>query len=124
MLTLLPGFAHDTVAVKASGLVSGKDYDDILVPAIEEKLTDHASVRLWYEFGADFRGFSVAALWDDAKLGLFHLGDFSRVAIIADDTLMKGMAHALSWMIPCPVKVFGLAEQEVARKWLDDTNIE
>ena len=119
MLQIVPGFEHDTVAIVASGVVSGDDYEQLLLPVIEEKLKDHASIRFWYEFGQDFKGMSVGALWDDAMLGLFHLSDFSRIAIIVDDNVMRAFASVLAAMIPCPVKVFSLAEYDEAKAWFE-----
>lgn len=121
MLKLLSGFDHDTVAIRASGVVTGEDYDQDLLPVIEEKLKDHACIKLWYEFDEAFEGISVGTLWDDAKLGLFHLTDFYRVAFITDSRLVAGMANALAYMIPCPVKVFERSETEQALQWMKES---
>jgi len=34
--------------------------------------------------GEDFDGWTVGAAWDDTKLGLLHLADFSRIALVSD----------------------------------------
>ncbi|WP_299789108.1 STAS/SEC14 domain-containing protein [uncultured Shewanella sp.] len=121
MLELLSGFDHDTVAIRASGVVTADDYDQHLLPVIEEKLKDHASIKLWYEFDERFEGISVGTLWDDAKLGLFHLTDFYRVAFITDSRMVSGMAHALAYMIPCPVRVFERSDLGLAVQWLKES---
>lgn len=120
MLEILDGFNHDTVAIKASGIVTGDDYDSRLLPAIEGRLKDHASIKLWYEFEDSFKGISVETLWDDAMLGFFHLTDFSRVVIITDSDWIRSMAKTLSYMIPCPVKVFDKQESHLAVEWIAD----
>ncbi|MCS6121978.1 SpoIIAA family protein [Shewanella baltica] len=119
MLTISSGHAHDILAVVASGRINHEDVEGYLVPAIEAKLQDHASIRLWYEFSPEFEGISVAALWDDAVLGLFHLSDFSRVVMIANQAQTSAMVNALACMLPCPVKVFAADEQTQAKAWLD-----
>ncbi|MBW8183902.1 MULTISPECIES: STAS/SEC14 domain-containing protein [Shewanella] len=121
MLELLNGFDHDTVAIRATGVVTGKDYDQQLMPVIEDKLKDHASIKLWYEFDDKFEGVTVGTLWDDAKIGLFHLNDFYRVAIITDSQLVAGMANTLAYMIPCPVKVFARSEASEATHWMKES---
>ncbi|NRD74420.1 STAS/SEC14 domain-containing protein [Shewanella sp. VB17] len=118
MIELLNGFDHDTVAIRASGIVTGDDYDQQLLPIIENKLKDHASIKLWYEFDDKFKGVTVGTLWDDAKIGLFHLTDFYRVAIITDSQRVAGMANVLSYMIPCPVKVFEKSDTADASDWM------
>lgn len=119
MLTISSGHADDILAVVASGRVNHGDVEGYLVPAIEAKLQDHASIRLWYEFSSEFEGISVGALWDDAVLGLFHLSDFSRVVMIANATQTNAMVNALACMLPCPVKVFTADEHSQAKAWLD-----
>ncbi|WP_226684606.1 SpoIIAA family protein [Shewanella indica] len=121
MLTLLSGFDDNTVAVRASGIVSSEDYDAVLLPAVESKLREHVLIKLWYEYGADFEGISLQAVWDDACLGLFHLQDFSRIAVITDSSVIEGMAQTLALMIPCPVFVFPRTELAKARAWLSGT---
>lgn len=120
MLEVLDGFNHDTVAIKASGVVTGDDYDNRLLPAIESRLKDHASIKLWYEFDVGFKGISVETLWDDAMLGFFHLTDFSRVVIITDSDWITAMAKAMAYMIPCPVKVFDRSDSQLAAEWIAD----
>ncbi len=122
MIELLEGFAHDVVAVKARGVLSSEDYEQKLVPAIEAKLQDHSTIKLWYEFSEEFEGISVETLWDDAKLGFFHLTDFSRVAIICDQEWLINMAKVIACMSPCPVQVFSLQDSSLAQDWLAETD--
>ncbi|QYK00064.1 STAS/SEC14 domain-containing protein [Shewanella psychrotolerans] len=118
MIELLNGFSHDVVAIRAHGVLTSDDYDQLLVPAIESKLKDHATIKLWYEFGEQFEGISVETLWDDAKLGFFHLTDFSRIAIITDNDWLTSMAKVIACMVPCPVNVFSRQDLQLAQDWL------
>lgn len=119
MLTISSSYAHDILAVVASGRVTHQDFESYLVPAIEAKLQDHASIRLWYEFAPDFEGVSIGALWDDAVLGLFHFNDFSRVVMIADEGKIGSMVNALACMLPCPVGIFAVDAASQAKIWLN-----
>ncbi|MGL5046915.1 MAG: STAS/SEC14 domain-containing protein [Shewanella sp.] len=119
MLTITSGHADDILTVVASGCINHHDVESYLLPAIEGKLQDHATIRLWYEFSSEFKGISVAAIWDDAILGLFHLSDFSRVVMIVNTNQTSAMVNALACMLPCPVKVFSAHEQTAAKAWLD-----
>ena len=56
MLTICPSYADDLLTIAVSGQVTHQDIETILFPAIEAKLMDHACIRLWYEFSADFMG--------------------------------------------------------------------
>ncbi|QYJ84715.1 STAS/SEC14 domain-containing protein [Shewanella mesophila] len=118
MIELLSGFSHDVVAIRAHGVLTGDDYEQLLVPEIESKLKDHSTIKLWYEFSEQFEGISVETLWDDAKLGFFHLTDFSRVVIITDSDWLTNMAKVIACMVPCPVNVFSRQEVHLAQDWL------
>ncbi|WP_110458044.1 STAS/SEC14 domain-containing protein [Shewanella algidipiscicola] len=121
MIELLDGFSHEVIAMKVDGVLTSDDYNQRLLPAIETKLKDHATIKLWYELGEHFEGVSVETLWDDAKLAFFHLTDFSRVVIITGRDAR--MASVLACMVPCPVKVFERDNRDAARQWLADQEV-
>lgn len=123
MLTLCPSYADDMLTIMVSGQVTHEDIESLLLPAIETKLQDHASIRLWYEFAADFMGITVGALWDDALLNVFHFSDFSRVVMIANRQSVGAMVNTLAFMLPCPVKVFNENERQLAKAWLDEVKV-
>jgi len=70
MIELLPNLPAHIVGVNASGQVDAADYEKVLVPAVEAVLKEHGKVRLLYQLGNDFTGFTAGAMWDDMKLGL------------------------------------------------------
>ena len=80
MLELLNDLPDRVVCVKAIGEVTAQDYQDTLVPAVEERLARHRRVRLLYVLGEAFTGFTGAAAWEDAKIGMRHFASFERVA--------------------------------------------
>ena len=70
MLEILPGFPDQVLGVKAIGEVEDEDYEEVLVPAIEDRLSRHDKIRLLYILGPEFEGYDSDAVWDDAKLGM------------------------------------------------------
>lgn len=118
MLTISSRHDNDIIFVTASGKVEHQDYVSHLAPAITAKLQQYASIRMCYEFSAEFTGISVAALWDDALLGLFHLSDFSRVVMLADMDTSGATVQVLASMLPCPVKIFSPHDRNDALVWL------
>ncbi|QYJ73763.1 STAS/SEC14 domain-containing protein [Shewanella sp. FJAT-52076] len=118
MIRLKPGFEHDTIAVEASGMIEAGDYSRVLIPALEQALKDHASVRIWYEIADGCRGASLLSLWQDVLLGLFHLDDFRRIAILTNRPAFRRMGELIGLFMPCPVCVFPLDEVQSAKIWL------
>lgn len=118
MITLLPNLPDNTIGITASGRVSGGDYEDVLVPAVEAALKKHKKLRLIYELDSDFTGFAPGALWDDMKLGMTHLSAWERVAVVTDVSWVANAANMFRFVMPCAVKVFALKDRAVAQAWI------
>ncbi|MEP6971644.1 MAG: STAS/SEC14 domain-containing protein [Betaproteobacteria bacterium] len=118
MITLLPNLPDNTVGLAASGRVTGGDYEEVLVPAVEAALKKHKKLRLIYELGSDFTGFAAGAVWDDMKLGMAHLSAWERVAVVTDVGWVANATNIFKFVMPCTVKVFSLKDRVKAEKWI------
>lgn len=118
MIEVMTDLPDRVLGVKASGEVTANDYKTVLVPAIEEKLTQHKKARLLYVLGDEFRGYSGGAAWEDAKVGMRHLTSFERVAVVTDVDWIEKMVKAFGFAIPGEVRVFDDDELEDARRWI------
>ncbi len=118
MLKPIEGLGADVVAFEAVGVVTAEDYAEHLVPAVEGVLEQGLEPRLLYVLGPEFERFELGALLADAKVGLGHLTDFARIAVVTDHEWVARTASGFGVLIPCPVHVFGSAELEEARAWI------
>jgi len=107
MLEIIQDMPDNVVAVRATGQISGKDYDDVLIPAVESRVKRHGKIRVLYQLGRDFSGFTAEAMFDDAKLGILHRSSFEKIAVITDADWISRAVQFFSLFIPCAVKVFG-----------------
>ena len=80
MLERLMDFPPAVVAFACKGQVTRRDYETVLVPAVEAALEQHQKVRLYYRTDPDFSGFDSGAIWEDFKVGMhtFSAGSGSR----------------------------------------------
>lgn len=120
MIEVMTDLPDRVLGLKASGEVSADDYKTVLVPALEEKLSQNKKVRLLYVIGDGFKGYSTGAAWEDAKVGMKHLTSFERVAIVTDVDWIENMIKALGFAIPGEVRVFDDDELEEARQWISE----
>lgn len=118
MLEVIVGFPENVVAISAKGKVTGKDYESVLIPAVEKALAHHERIRFLYRVGSEFAGFTAAALWDDAVVGLRNRKAFERVAVVTDLHWLADAVKALGFLVSCPVKVFGDNELDHAKAWV------
>ncbi|GER08477.1 hypothetical protein GCM10007972_26200 [Iodidimonas muriae] len=118
MIRILKGFPKNALGVSHVGHVSAEDYAHILLPEIEKRIRRYGNVRLLVRISDDFQGFEPGAIWSDAKLGLRHWLDFSRLALVSDLRWLRDSTLFFGAFFPHPLKVFADDEFEAARAWL------
>lgn len=105
------------LAFRAVGKVEKSDYDTVLEPAVDAMVADRGELRLVYVLGDEFQGYSVAAGWEDTKLGLGHVTKWKRIAVVTDHDWLRHAVGMFRWMVPGDVKVFPLVQQADALAW-------
>ena len=117
MITLLPDLPPHVVGISASGQVTADDYETVLIPAIESARKEHGRVRILYQLGPDFTGFTPGAMWDDTKVGLAHPRSWDKIAIVSDVHWVNNAIRIFGFAVPWPMKVFPNAEFDEAMRW-------
>ncbi|MEM9730045.1 MAG: STAS/SEC14 domain-containing protein [Myxococcota bacterium] len=120
MIEIIQDLPDRVLGIKATGHVTADDYQQVLVPALEAKLTKQKKVRLLYVLGDDFEGYSGGAAWEDAKVGMKHLSDFDRAAVVTDVDWVENMVKAFGFAMPGEVRVFDGDELREAREWISE----
>ena len=118
MIETLRDFPPDAVAVRCGGFVSKADYDQVLIPAVEQALKASERIRLYYEVAPDFAVISPGAIWEDFWVGMSHWTRWKRVAVVTDLPWIRQMVIVFGFLLPGATKVFALAQAEEARAWL------
>jgi len=120
MIALIPNLPDHVVGFIASSKVTASDYETVLVPAIEAKIKRYGRVRILYELGPAFTGFTPGAMWGDLKLGVAHLKAWEKVAVVTDIAWIADATRLFGFAMPCPVKVFPTEEIAAATNWISD----
>ena len=119
MIELLPDMPEGVTGIRVSGRLRGDELRD-LKPTIEELLKT-GEIRIVEVIASDYEGFGPGGLIEDLKLGfgtvLPHHSAFKRIAVVSDKDWVAHVLHALAWMIPGDLAVFGLDELERAKEW-------
>lgn len=118
MLELMPNLPDRVIGIVASGEVSADDYESVFIPAIEAALGKHDAVRIVYQIGPAFTGFSAGAAWEDMKLGIAHLRAWERVAVVTDVEWISAAMRLFAFAIPCPLRRFSNDELPQALRWI------
>jgi hypothetical protein len=119
MIELLSDMPQAVTGIRVSGRLRGEELREIK-PALEELLKS-GEIRIVEVIASDYEGFGPGGLVEDVKLGLGmvlpHHSAFKRIAIVSDKEWVAHTLHALQWMIPGELAVFGLDELDRAKKW-------
>ena len=118
MMEIMSGLPEYVLGFKAKGKVTGKDYESVLIPAIEEKLKKHSKINLLYHLGKDCSGFDIEAMWDDTKIGMQHLTAWERIAFVTDIEWVRLTTKAFGFVMPGHVRVFANSQLDEARGWV------
>jgi hypothetical protein len=113
----IEGAPEGVLAFKAVGKVEASDYEDVLTPAIESAVVEHGKIRLVYELGTEYDGYSAGAAWEDMKLWTPHLRSWERCAVVTDHRLIADALKAFAMLMPGDVKVFPVGERASALAW-------
>jgi hypothetical protein len=113
----LPG---NVLGFTASGKVTADDYESVLVPAVEQKLTEQKKIRLLYHLDDDFTGYEAGAMWDDTKIGLKHLTAWERIAVVTDVDWIRTSVKVFGFAMPGHVRVFEISGLAEAKAWLSE----
>ena len=118
MLIIDQDMAGNVVSVKAAGTITGRDYKEILIPVLEEKIARFGKVRILYTVGRDFSGVTIGAMWNDARAIIKHLNAIERAAVISDVRWMINLTKLFSIIMPYPVKAFGMKKLAEGHAWI------
>lgn len=105
-------------ALKAVGSVSKNDYETVVEPLVDSARREGRRIRFLYEFGPEFRSFTPAAGWEDLKVGIGSMRLFEGCAIVSDTGWIRESTRLMGFLMPCPVRVFGIQERDEALHWL------
>ena len=121
MIERLNDLPAGSLGFHCTGRLSAEDVEQVVAPAISEAVAEYDRVKALLLFDAGFEGLSIAAAWEDTGLGLRYWDGFERLAIVTDLGWMRHGLRALAVLLPCPLQIFGLAEEENARRWLSES---
>jgi hypothetical protein len=119
MIEVLTDMPEGVTGIRVSGRLLGEDLHGFR--PIMEELLKTGEIRIVEVIASDYEGFGPGGLAEDLKLGfgaLFqHHSSFKRIAVVSDKEWVAHTLHALAWMVPGELAMFGLDELDRAKEW-------
>ena len=109
MIEAIPGLPPGTLGFRASGTITRDEYHDQVIAPVRAAL-EQGKLSILFETAPDFSGMELGALWEDTKaagtIGLKHLSDWGRIAVVTDKDWMRHAVSAFGWLSPGEYRVF------------------
>jgi hypothetical protein len=118
MITQVSGMPGSIIGFEISGVVTARDYEDVVIPAINAAASESSKLRLFYHVTPAFESFDLGAMWNDAKVGLEHLANWEKIAVVTDVGWIRSGIKVFGFAVPGEVCVFDNAERDAAMIWL------
>jgi len=114
MISLIEGLPDDVVGIVATGKVTKTDCDRVFIPAVQQTLSRHDKIRLYYELSSRFPG----AAWEDLQVALEPSPQWARIAVVTDVGWVRHTVNALRFLIPGDIRVFATIRAQEGRDWI------
>ena len=97
--------------------MTNADYETVLIPLIEDKLSRHKGVRFYWEVASGYVGLDPGApAWEGRKVGFSHF--LGNAAIVTDVKWMSQATKFFGFLVPREWCVFPTADADKAREWI------
>ena len=119
MLTIMTQSHDNILGVQGTGKVTEADYQNVLIPQLEELLKNYDKVRFLYYLDDNFTGWEMGAKWEDAKFGVRHKNDFDKIAVVGGPKWVSWATKLFSYFMEGQVKFCPPEELQAAWDWLE-----
>lgn len=120
MMEIIPGLPENVVAVTVSGILTGEDYERVLIPAIEDKVQKYEKIRLIYQLSEKYKGFNDKAMLEDARFDIRYFAKFEKIAFVSNVDWIINTIKVLKFVIPGSVRTYRNEELPEAKAWISE----
>lgn len=121
MIEQIQDMPAGTIGFDFTGEITRRDYDEVLIPALEAAFADD-EVRCLCVLGSDFKGYEAGAVMEDvktgAKFGVGHRAAWKRTALVTDVDWIRHATALLGWLAPGELKLFPVDQLAQAKTWV------
>ena len=122
MLQFIKDLPAHVIGIRATGEVNKKDYDEVLIPKMDELVKRQGEINYLLVLETDVQNFSVAAWFEDLKLALKNFTKWNKVAIVTDQKGVEWLSQVSRHFIPGESRGYKLNELNEAIKWVSKTD--
>ncbi|MGA7964999.1 MAG: STAS/SEC14 domain-containing protein [Gammaproteobacteria bacterium] len=122
MLEIVEGFPEGVVAIAARQHVFASDYDNALLPQVEEALETRRKIRLYYEMDNEFFGVDVGSVFKYLSSWARYLRRWERIAVVTSSVWVFMAMSVFRLLMPRRFRIFTTRHAADARGWITAPN--
>jgi len=120
MITRIKDLPKNIVGFRATGEVTQKDFDDVVIPEVKKLVEATDVLNYLLVLDTSVKNFTFGAWFKDAVLGIQNLTKWNRAAIITDSEGVQNFTKVFSVLMPGTFKGFDHAEMDKAVDWVSE----
>lgn len=117
MIEVMAESSGPMLAVKATGTLSGEDYTEIWIPALQKVIEENGKGRCLLYMDENFEGWELKAMWEDARFGFAHRNDFDKMAVVGGPKWVEWGTRIAASMMKGEVRTYAGEQLAEALKW-------
>ena len=118
MLTVMQETEGKTLVVKASERLTDQDYEEVLIPLLNQQMDKFGKMRVVLCLAENFSGWELGAAWDDAVFGIKHRHDFEKIAVVGDKKWVEWATKIGSYFMDGQVATYASTKFHDAVNWV------
>jgi hypothetical protein len=118
MIEQLKDLPANVVGFRGSGKITKEEYDRILIPAIRKLADRTGKINYLFILDTDISNISAGAWYDDLKVGLSHLLQWRKIAIVSDQDTVNRFSEITGHLLPGEVRAFPIKDLGPAKQWV------
>ena len=122
MLEIVDGFPEGVIAIAARQYVIATDYDNALIPLVEEALETRRKIRLYYELDKEFSGANAGSIFKYLGSLARYIFHWERIAVVTSSVWVFMGMSVLRLLMPGRFKLYRARHADAARGWISAAN--
>lgn len=122
MLQIINHLPSNVVGVRATGEVTREDMEQVLLPAISQLAERENKINYLLVLDTGVQNFTLAAWWNDLKLGLKNFTKWNRIAVVSEQKGVEWFTDLFRFAIPGKSKGFTHEQLAESTVWVSDSS--
>lgn len=120
MIEQLMNLPPNVVGFRATGKVIKEDFEQVLLPEVEKLVKKTGKLNYLLILDTTLKEFSFGAWMQDVLLGIKHLIQWNRAAIVTDSKDIHHFTKIFSALMPGEFRGFNKIDMDVAVEWVSE----